>query len=60
MITYTYKCKEQQCQHQFEAQQKISDPPLSYCPACDKESVERIVVSSNFSLKGKGWFKDGY
>lgn len=57
MPTYEYKCKK--CGHNFDAQQKISDPPLKTCPTCGGE-VERMISATSFVLKGSGWYKDGY
>lgn len=56
MPTYTYKCQDVHCEHQFEVIQKISDDPLLYCPACDAE-IKRLIVSGNFILKGEKWYK---
>jgi len=56
MPTYTYTCKE--CEHTFEAIQKITDEPLASCVKCDAE-VKRIVVPGpTFILKGEKWFKN--
>jgi len=44
MPTYTYECKD--CNHQFEITQRMSDDTLTFCPACDKESLERIIVAA--------------
>jgi len=40
MPTYEYKCDE--CGHQFERQQKMSDPPVKKCPECGK-AVRRLI-----------------
>lgn len=54
MITYTYKCSE--CDHVFEAQQRIVDDKLTECPECNKQSLERIIVSTagGFRIGGRG------
>ena len=57
MITYTYQCRNEDCNYRFEAMQRISDDPLCTCPACGEDSLERVVTASNFQLKGNGWFK---
>ena len=66
MPIYEYKC--QVCGYSFEMVQKISAPT----PECENTvvsgSVERLcggrckklISKSSFSLKGGGWFKDGY
>lgn len=58
MPTYEYVCNR--CQAAHEAVQKISDPPLTTCPACGEEGLERLVSQTSFSLKGEGWYADGY
>jgi putative FmdB family regulatory protein len=58
MPTYEYRCTS--CDHQLEAFQSIKDAPLKLCPACSKESLERLISGGNFILKGGGWYKDLY
>lgn len=57
MPTYEYRCEK--CKKEFELFQKISEPPLSKCPDCGGK-VTRLVSAASFSLKGGGWYKDGY
>jgi putative FmdB family regulatory protein len=61
-MTYEYKCFE--CKHEWEAEQKISEPKLTTCPDCKGESAIRqisgICGSKGFVLKGRGWYADGY
>jgi len=57
MPLYEYQCKS--CNNNFELRQKFSDPPASSCPACGGE-VEKLISQSGFSLKGQGWYGDGY
>ena len=66
MPIYEYRC--QKCGFKFEIKQKIDEKP----PHCNNKvisgSVERIcggkcdklISKSSFSLKGGGWYKDGY
>ena len=66
MPIYEYRC--QSCGFKFEVKQKFDDA----APHCDNKvingSVERIcggkcdklISKSSFSLKGGGWYKDGY
>lgn len=58
MPIYEYACR--QCGHHLEARQKFSDPPLTLCPQCQNESLERLISNSSFALKGGGWYADGY
>lgn len=57
MPIYEYHCKS--CKKTFEEVQKISDDPLTECPSCGKR-VKRLISSTSFTLKGEGWYKDGY
>ena len=57
MPVYEYRCDA--CNTQFELRQKFSDPPADRCPKCGA-SVCKIVSAVSFSLKGAGWFGDGY
>jgi len=59
MTTYSYLCPK--CGHEFDAKQRISEPPLTNCPspACDGVPKRQIQPAS-FVLLGKGWYKDGY
>ena len=57
MPVYEYRCNA--CNIQFELRQKFSDPPADRCPKCGG-TVRKIVSAVSFSLKGAGWFGDGY
>jgi putative FmdB family regulatory protein len=58
-MTYVYKCEA--CGHEWEAEQKITDEPLTRCPKCGEEQAKRqIAAAVGVQLKGKGWFRDGY
>ena len=57
MPVYEYRCND--CHTQFELRQKFSDPPADRCPTCGG-TVRKIVSAVSFSLKGAGWFGDGY
>lgn len=58
MPTYEYRC--QQCQHQLEAVQKMSEAALTTCPSCHNETLTRLISCSAFQLKGEGWYKTDY
>ena len=57
MPIYEYRCNS--CNHQFELRQKFSDAPADHCPTCGG-AVHKMVSSVAFSLKGGGWYDDGY
>lgn len=54
MPIYEYRCSD--CGHELEALQKISDPKLTTCPECGKETLTKLVSASAFVLKGSGWY----
>ncbi|MDF1654788.1 MAG: zinc ribbon domain-containing protein [Coxiellaceae bacterium] len=54
MPIYEYQC--QQCGHNCELLQKISDNPATTCPKCNKESLKKLVSAAGFQLKGTGWY----
>ena len=54
MPIYEYRCLE--CQHQEEHLQKVSDPVLKVCPACGKETYQKLLSAAAFQLKGGGWY----
>lgn len=61
MPIYAYKCDA--CGHRKDVLQKISDPLLTVCPACNAPSFVKQVTAAGFQLKGSGWyvtdFRDG-
>lgn len=57
MPVYEYQC--QACSDIIEAQQSMSDSPLTTCPACSG-ALKKIISMSSFALKGGGWYADGY
>lgn len=54
MPIYEYRCNE--CQHEVEVLQKLSDPLLVTCPACGKDALSKLVSAAGFQLKGSGWY----
>jgi putative FmdB family regulatory protein len=58
MPTYEYLCEK--CEHEFEREQRMSDPPVKTCPACRSRKVTRLISRTSFVLKGGGWYSDLY
>lgn len=54
MPIYAYRC--QQCGHQQDVLQKLSDPVLTTCPACAQETFGKQITAAGFQLKGSGWY----
>src|SRR3954470_24390153 len=54
MPIYAYKFGS--CGHAKDDLQKMSDPPLTVCPACGAESFTKQVTAAGFQLKGSGWY----
>jgi putative FmdB family regulatory protein len=54
MPIYAYRCAE--CGHAKDVLQKMSDPVLTTCPACGKESFSKQLTAAGFQLKGSGWY----
>ena len=72
MPVYDYECEHG---HVFEYWQDIKDEHIKTCPFNEDAGevlspdsdlepcnapVKRLISSTSFVLKGKGWFKDGY
>jgi len=54
MPIYAYRCES--CGFAKDVLQKISDPQLTVCPECGKESFKKQVTAAGFQLKGSGWY----
>ena len=58
MPIYEYRCEH--CGHQFDVLQKISEAPLTDCPACAQPALKKLVSAPNFRLKGGGWYETDF
>lgn len=58
MPIYEYECVS--CHHTMEVLQKISDTPLSDCPACNTPELKKKVSAAGFRLKGSGWYETDF
>ena len=58
MPIYEYKCND--CEHELEKLQKISDAALTDCPECGKPALKKMVSAAGFKLKGSGWYETDF
>ena len=64
MPVYEYECTR--CGHCLEVAHGAAQDPKTIadklqCPCCkNKTELKRIISKSSFSLKGRGWAKEGY
>jgi putative FmdB family regulatory protein len=58
MPIYEYACSA--CGHEMEAMHKMSDAPLTECPACHQPQLTKLVSASGFRLKGGGWYETDF
>jgi putative FmdB family regulatory protein len=54
MPIYAYKCES--CGHSKDVLQKMSDAPLTDCPACGAATFKKQLTAAGFQLKGSGWY----
>ncbi|BBU26551.1 hypothetical protein BTHE68_02850 [Burkholderia sp. THE68] len=54
MPIYAYRCAH--CGHEKDVLQKLSDAPLTQCPACGEDAFSKQVTAAGFQLKGSGWY----
>ena len=59
MPTYDYRCSS--CGHEFEEFQSMSAKPLKKCPACAKNTLERLIgIGAGVIFKGGGFYETDY
>ena len=58
MPTYDYSCDN--CGHEFDREQRITEDPVKKCPKCWKLKARRMIGGGGFILKGGGWESDLY
>lgn len=58
MPIYEYQCDA--CHHRLEAIQKLSDAPLTDCPACAQPALRKLVSAAGFRLSGSGWYETDF
>ncbi|QEA14066.1 FmdB family zinc ribbon protein [Comamonas flocculans] len=54
MPIYSYRCSH--CGHARDVLQKMSDAPLTHCPACGQQTYAKQLTAAGFQLKGTGWY----
>ena len=57
MPIYGYRCE--QCGHELEVLQKMSDPPLKTCPEC-KGQLKKLMYAAGVVFKGSGYYTTDY
>ena len=58
MPIYEYQCES--CGHALEALQRLSDPLLVNCPACNNPALKKHISAAGFRLKGGGWYETDF
>ncbi len=58
MPIYEYRCEA--CNHELEALQKMSDDPLTECPECKQQTLQKLISAAGFRLKGSGWYETDF
>ena len=54
MPVYAYSCSS--CGLEFERMQRFSDSPVSDCPECNEDAVQRVIQPVGIIFKGSGWY----
>ena len=58
MPIYEYRCNH--CGQETEAIQRLSDAPLTLCPACATEGLKKKISATVFRLRGSGWYETDF
>ena len=58
MPIYEFVCPS--CEKEMELILKISESNLETCPECGGSGLKKKASMTSFTLKGGGWYKDGY
>lgn len=54
MPLYAYRC--QNCGHEFEQRQRMSENPLTDCPQCQQVSLRRVINQVGIVFRGSGFY----
>lgn len=58
MPIYEYRCEN--CGHELEAIQKVSEDALITCPVCEQDALKKKISAAGFRLKGGGWYETDF
>ncbi|MBS4686149.1 hypothetical protein J4G63_02600 [Aeromonas sobria] len=58
MPVYADRCDV--CGPELAKLQKLSDAPLTDCPACSKPHRVKLISAAGFRLKGTGWYETDF
>jgi putative FmdB family regulatory protein len=59
MPIYEYQCAN--CGHQLEELQSFSEPPLTKCPQCGKDTLKKLIGGgAGLIFKGSGFYLTDY
>lgn len=58
MPIYAFQCD--QCGHEFDRLQRLSDPDPDTCPACAAQAIRRKLTAPQFRLAGGGWYETDF
>jgi len=58
MPIYEYLCSG--CGHEFEILQGLKESPLTFCPACQENRLQKKLSAAAFHLKGTGWYETDF
>ncbi|MCM2679688.1 FmdB family zinc ribbon protein [Echinimonas agarilytica] len=58
MPIYEYRCDD--CDHELEKLQKMSDEPLKECPSCGSQGLRKLISAAGFRLSGSGWYETDF
>lgn len=54
MPIYDYQCTS--CGFKKEVLRKVSEPSVTLCPECNKETFAKQLSAPSFQLTGSGWY----
>lgn len=57
-MIYEYSCED--CGNTLTVLQKMTDPPLTQCPACMNETLVKVLSSNPVHFKGSGFYATDY